>query len=389
MLKNGLLVPEIGQVVLDRAVNIGHISYLYTFVITTKYTNNIKFVPHNLPNEETFFPADELIGNALDYSPYTGLPVWLAAIHQKALLHTQHAVGYCTGTEPIFSCCGALGMVDLSQYGPYPIECYPYLTYKPWPCKHESIREAVDDATAEVSFAATPMWMDLLLGSMNVDVEVRICRFRWETHDVYMLYSGKMDSFSFNSGVFTLKCSATWNSGEADVPLYYTQRHCNHTPFSSMCGLYPGKFMLTIPAGQWYVHERQNIILSEAYNLDSEYWKECIALYPVFYTDIVEMPSGKTKEVKYAFTGDNIAVYVKGRSLSFKNTISCYADTEKSPLVLIPNCCLNLQRCRDIFGNLRRATAWPDMPLKNYAALDVETTGKGTGRPHARPPAGE
>lgn len=392
MAGDGLIIPDLGQVVLDRAVNLGHISYLYAFTITSRFANDTRFMPHNFSNLFSYFYSSEPVGDIGslldvqgDVSEENKKKIW------DKYSHVQSIIGYCTGTEPITSCCGVHELfVTESPFNPYPDEtwvCYPKLTYKPWPCKHETIRESLDDATAEVSFAATPMWMDLLLGSMSVDIDVQICRFRWETHDAYMLYKGRMESCSLNSGVFNLKFSATWNSGNADVPLYFTQRHCNHAPFSAICGLDVEKFIVKVKPNDWFIHERQNIILSESIALDPEYWKECIVLYLAKYTDIVEQADGSTKEVNYAFAGDNIATYANGRSISLKNTISCYVDPTTTPLLLIPNCCLNLQRCRDIFGNLRRATAWPDMPLKNYAALDVATTGKGTGFPQGHPPA--
>ena len=136
-------------------------------------------------------------------------------------------------------------------------------------------------------------------------------------------------------------------------------------------------YAVTIPPGSWSLGNRKTIVLAGGYNLDSAYWQELIIIYESRFVE-----DGK----EIVFELDNMALAASGRHINAKYPVSCNTDPARDALIIAPNCMLQLQRCRNVFGNLPRSCAWPDMPLQNFAAIDVEQQGKGTGGPLGPPP---
>jgi hypothetical protein len=187
-----------------------------------------------------------------------------------------------------------------------------------------------------------------------------------------------MRTSTLDVNVFTLEFGSSFAAASADLILYYTQRFCNHAQYQYLCGMNFNSYCVTIPPGMWELGGRKQIVLNPAYSLDTNYWQELIMLYEVRFIEDGE---------EIIFELDNLATGASGRYITAKFPIDCNTDPTRDSLTIAPNCMLSLPRCRDVFGNLSRSCAWPDMPLQNYAAIDCEQQGQGTGGPSGPPGA--
>lgn len=262
---------------------------------------------------------------------------------------------YCTGSDKI---------------------AYDGLEYKPYPCIHKEIKNTVDDSTTSISFAASKSWISVLLENTPHKVSVDIIRYKTDIDMGASLYNGEMRNSKLDVNTFTLEFGSSFAAANTDLILYYTQRFCNHAQYQYLCGMNFDSYAVTIPAGRWSLNGRKQIVLDPAYNLDPTYWQELVMLYESRFVEDNE---------EFIFELDNLATSAGGRFISAKFPVSCGTDPAVDALTIAPNCMLQLKRCRDVFGNLPRATAWPDMPLQNFAAIDVEQQGKGTGGPLGPP----
>lgn len=253
---------------------------------------------------------------------------------------------------------------------------YNGVEYKPYPCKHNEIKNTVDDSTTSINFAASKSWISVLLENTPHKVSVEVVRYKTDIDMGSTLYSGEMRKSVLDVNTFTLDFGSSFAAANTDLILYYTQRFCNHAQYQYLCGMNFDAYAVTIPPGMWSLSGRKQILLHSSYNLDPTYWQELVMLYESRFVEEGE---------EYIFELDNLAVSARGRSISTKFPVSCGTDPKVDALTIAPNCMLQLQRCRDVFGNLPRSCAWPDMPLQNFAAIDVEQQGKGTGGPLGPP----
>lgn len=299
---------------------------------------------------------DQNIWDAWEDATLVGHVIYLYKFAVSGMRRTT-AFHYCTGTTNI---------------------TYDGAVYRPWPCIHKEIKHTVDDSTASVDLAASKGWISILFENTPRKVEVSIYRYKTDIDMAFCLFNGEVRKHSLEVNRLSLSCGSSFAAANTDLLLYYTQRFCNHAQYQYFCGMQFDSYAVVIPPGKWSLTTRKTIKLADEYDLDGSYWKELIILYESRFTENGE---------ELLFELDNLAVSVSKNIIGAKFPVSCNTDPERDALTIAPNCMMNLQRCRDVFGNLPRSCAWPDMPLKNFAAIDVEQSGKGTGGPLGPPAA--
>lgn len=265
-------------------------------------------------------------------------------------------IGYCTGSDVI---------------------TYDGVTYIPYPCVHEEIKKEADDAETSINIAANKLWLSLLFLNNPRKLHGEIIRYRTELLMGATLYRGDMKNRTLNNNVIKLEFGSSFASSNTNMITYYTQRFCNHAQYDYYCGLNFDELAIEVPAAQYEIEGRKTIHFVDGFTLNTgnDYWKNLILLYTVSLTE-----DGFT----FRYEQDNIANLVTPEAVTLKYPLSAIMD-DTAHITLAPNCLLQLTRCKNLFGNLPRACGWPDMPLKNYAALDATQEGKGDGGPRSAP----
>ena len=69
---------------------------------------------------------------------------------------------------------------------------YEGYEYKPYPCIHQEIKNTLDDSTTSISFAASKMWITILLENTPHKVTVDIFRYKMDINMGLALYGGEM-----------------------------------------------------------------------------------------------------------------------------------------------------------------------------------------------------
>ena len=292
------------------------------------------------------------VWKAWDDAAHSGHVVYLYKFTLSGKNSQDTCFRYCTGTQPT---------------------TYEGEVYRPRVCRHGDIQITMQDATASIEMVATTAWIVLLIDNTPNKLHLNIVRYRPDISMGKQLYSGDYRGCELHTNIFKLSFGSSFTASDVDMITYYTQRYCNHAPYQRYCGLSFDAYKHVVPAGEWEVVGRKSVnIISPGLSLDPSYWAECVITYPVTVTEEGE---------DVTFELDNMAVNSGGKYIQTRYPISVYADPKKAALTIAPNCMLQLRRCRDVFGNLPRACAWPDMPLKNYTALNSVTAGTGTGGP--------
>lgn len=265
-------------------------------------------------------------------------------------------IGYCTGSDEV---------------------TFDDVTYVPFPCAHEEIKRTSDDAETQINLAASKLWLSLLFMNNPKKLHVEIIRYRTELLDGATLYRGAMRERTIQTNVIKISFGSSFAASATNMITYYTQRYCNHTQYSQYCGMLFDDFKQAIPAAGYTLDSRKVIRLTPDYqlNLGANYWRELILIYTVTVTD---------GDYTFSFEQDNIARSVTPDTITLKYPLNANVDVTND-MVIAPNCLLELPRCRDVFGNLHNACGWPDMPLRNYAAMDASQLGKGEGGPASMP----
>ena len=277
----------------------------------------------------------------------------VAYLYQISLIGKRRTttIGYCTGKEPI---------------------SWKGQTYIPYPCAHGELTSDLEDVKGSISFAANQMWIDILITNMPNKIKVVVTRYKHDIAQGKVIFVGNMNSFDLTKNVFKLDCSSSFAAANSDMITYYTQRHCNHEQYGYYCGLNFDTYKL--PLANYTMLDRRTIQIDAS--LDSKYWANFVLIYSVS----VPVTMGDwTHTVEYDL--ENIAANMTGNIATLKYPLSLHFPKRASAIEIAPNCNLSLVRCRDHFGNLPRATAWPDMPLQNYTAADATQCGKGRGGP--------
>jgi len=253
--------------------------------------------------------------------------------------------------------------------------------YSPHPCKHDSVKRDASADTTSVSLAATKFWLTAVFEGTIKRMNVTVMRYRVELERAVTLFTGVANKYSLNKNIMTIECGSAYEAGEAMLTVYYTQTHCNHDLYSPYCGMNFDATKHVIPAGQWRKVSSRTIDLKGNFFLDQVYWKDCLVVYDVEIND-------EETEEHILFETDNMAQAIGRNSIMTRYAISGLVDPFKTDLIIAPNCCLLLERCRDVMGNLSRACAWPDMPLFNPTATDLannQNRGGPTGPPGRTP----
>lgn len=252
-------------------------------------------------------------------------------------------IRYCTGSDPIE---------------------YNGEVYSPHPCKHDTVKRTSSTDETSVSLAATKFWLTAIFEGTIKRMDVTIQRYRVELGRAVTLFTGVANKYTLAKNIMTIECASSYEASEAMLMVYYTQTHCNHDLYGPYCGLAFDAYKHVIPAGAWRKISSRTIDLKGNFFLDQIYWKDCLVIYDVEITD-------EETEENILFETDNMAQAIGQNTIMTRYAISSMVDPFKTQLVIAPNCCLLLERCRDVMGNLARACAWPDIPLFNPTATDL------------------
>lgn len=238
-------------------------------------------------------------------------------------------------------------------------------TYLPHPCKHDGIKRDASTDETTVSLAADALWLTMIFEGNVKKVDVVIRRYRIELKKAIVLFNGTVNQHSMANNVMSLSCISSYQAADAMLIVYYTQMHCNHDLYGTFCGLDYDAYKVKIPAGQWTVSGNRAIDLHGNYFLDQNYWKNCLVIYDVDITETYD-------DIDYTivFETDNMAQSVGRNTLLLRYAVSSLVKPATTDLYLAPSCCLLLERCRDVMGNLPRACSIPDMPLSNPTTSD-------------------
>lgn len=244
------------------------------------------------------------------------------------------------------------------------------VTYKPYPCAHEEIKQDEVDAETSVRVPASRLWIEMVIRN-SPRLKLEIFRWREELNAAVSIFFGNMLTAGLVENHIAIKFGSPIGASNTELITYYTQRYCNHDLYGQYCGLNFDAFKMVLPT--WTQIANRSIDVGTP--LDINYWVNGL----MFYTIVVD-------DSTYTFDLEQCNTFrsIQGNIINTKYPVSQFIDTVQ-PITIAPNCLLDLGRCRDMMGNLARACAWPDMPRSNYSAMDVTAIGKGNtgniGRP--------
>ena len=237
--------------------------------------------------------------------------------------------------------------------------------FYPHPCKHDGIKRTSSSDETTISLAASKLWLLVVFEGNVKKISVRVFRYRIEQQKAIILFNGVVNKYSMANNIMSLECVSAFQAAEAMLIIYYTQMHCNHDLYGTFCGLKFNDYRQKIPAGNWTLSGNRAIDLHGNFYLDQTYWKNCLVIYDVLVKEEVD-----DIEYEIVFETDNMAQSVGRNTMLLRYAVSRIVNPAQTDIYIAPSCNLQLERCRDVMGNLPRACAIPDMPLQNPSATD-------------------
>lgn len=231
------------------------------------------------------------------------------------------------------------------------------VTYLPHPCIHDEIKQDEVGAETGIRIPAARLWIETCL-KHDPRVSLEILRWRDELNDAQSMFYGTLKETTFAGSDINLSFGNPLAAANVMLITYTTQRFCNHQMYGKLCGLDFDKYKVEFP--EYEIQYPRTIHVPGA-SFDPDYWESGVFIYSAAVTDGVRV---------FNIEQSNMLRSVGSDSFELKYPLSPYFDTTV-PILLAPNCLLDPKRCKRIFSNSVRATAWVDMPRSNYSALDV------------------
>lgn len=243
--------------------------------------------------------------------------------------------------------------------------------FKPYPVKHSDITFNLVDAETSLELASSKALAELFVKHSPPTIMLTIWRWRRELNSAVSLFTGQFAEAGLDNHIFKVKFNTAIGASNSNMVTYYTQRHCNHDMYGAFCGLQFSDLRVAWSAQTWDV-AGPRLLTTQGFTFDQVYWSKGM----VFYT--IKVIDG---EYDFEFEGSNTirSIIQNGNDaqVELKYPLSPYL-LKTGELVMAPSCNLEAVRCRDIFGNAARFAGWPDMPLRNYSAVDATKEGTGT-----------
>jgi len=247
---------------------------------------------------------------------------------------------YCTGRENI--------VYDGNEYVAKPI-------------KHGKITFDSTKGKASIVLPGSVLLIELFIKNIAPKTKLTIYRWREELDEAIVIFKGVLLKANFADSLMSLSFGSAMEGVDDNTLTYFTQRYCNHAMYDQRCGLDFETMRIQVDDWQLKIHNR--IIFGGTFDIDKEYLKCALLFYTIRVFD-----NDQEYLIEQSVTIAEWIGSTREARLRFPIPESVALD---QPMYLAPNCLLDLDRCNNIFANVHRACAWPDMPRTNYAAVDV------------------